>query len=159
MKRRRHGGRRSPLIVHYRGRKGVKDETLAKRCGFTDVEQMYRVLGQKLLLLPRSCWFELPPAKRSGKEQDPARPVMVFTLSGVIMVAAWLATECALEVSIALAPLLRTRRRASKNKQRRPSRADDPKRQTQYEGAVDRLHSCWVRLDKKIELSIRPGRR
>jgi hypothetical protein len=140
------------LIVHYRGLKGVKDAVLADICGFTEARQLYRALGQRLLLLSRSCWFELQPSKRGGDE-DQARPVNVFTLSGVIMITTWLATERALEVGMALAPLLRTRRRASKNKQRRPPRSDDPVRQAKYQKAIANAYIAWTALEKSIERS------
>jgi hypothetical protein len=144
------------LVVHHRGRKGVKDAALARECGFTEVQQMYRLLGQKLLLLARSCWFELRPEKRAGDE-DQQRPVIVFTLSGVIMVTTWLATERARNVGMTLAPLLTTRRRASKNKQRRPRRMNDPPRQTKYQRALARLQIEWSKLEKRLEKAIRPA--
>jgi hypothetical protein len=141
------------LITHHEGLKGVKDAALAAECGYEEVQQMYRCLGQKLLLLSRSCWFELRSSKR---DEDQSRPVYIFTLSGVIMITIWLATERALQVGMALAPLLTTRRRASKNKQRRPRRAHDPRRQAKYQRAVGRLHVARSRLEKKIERSIGP---
>jgi hypothetical protein len=149
MNSRRGGKHLAHLVIHHRGRKGVKDAALAEACGFTEVEQMYRLLGRKLLLLSRSCWFELQPDRRnSGKDQ--AYPVNVFTLSGVIMITTWLATERALKVGMALVPLLGTRRRASKNKQRRPRRAADPPRQAKYQSALARLQIEWSKLEKKL---------
>jgi len=142
------------LVVHHRGLKGVKDADLAEECGFSEAQQMYQQLGQKLLKLTRSCWYELRTNKR-GADEGQARPTYVFTLSGVIMVTAWLATERALEVGMALAPLLRTRRRASKIKQRRPRRANDPVRQAKYERAVAGLIRARRTLEKAIERSIR----
>jgi hypothetical protein len=136
------------LIVHHRGRRGVKDAALAEKCGFPDVQQMYRRLGQKLLELTRSCWFEIRSDK-SDSEQDPPRRVYIFTLSGVMMIAAWLRSDRALEVAMALAPLLSVRRRASKNKQRRPRRQDDPPRQGKYQTAWTRFEAQRSKLEKK----------
>lgn len=141
------------LIIHNRGRKGVKDADLAHACGFT-VQQMYRRLGQKLLKLTPSCRFEL----RSGRHDsdgDQGRPVYAFTLSGVIMIMTWLGTDRALDVGTALVPLLEVRRRASKNKQRRPRRQDDPPRQTKYQLAWGRFQIQRIRLEKSIEKFLR----
>lgn len=138
------------LVVHHQGLKGVKDAALAEKCGFKEVREMYRRLGQKLLLLSRSCWFELNTNKR-GSDDHRSRPEYVFTLSGVIMITIWLATQRALEVGMAFAPLLTTRRRASKNKLRRPRRENDPRRQARYQSALDRLHLARSRLEKKIQ--------
>lgn len=143
------------LITHHEGLKGVKDAVLAAECGYKKVQQMYRCLGQRLLLLSRSCWFELRSSQR-GRGEHPSRPEYVFTLSGVIMITIWLATERALQVGMALAPLLTTRRRTSKNKKRRPRRAHDPRRQAKYQRALDRLTIARSRLEKKIKLSIGP---
>ncbi len=99
---------------------------------------MYRRLGQKLLKLARSSWFELQPEKGSSDEAQ-SRPMIVFTLSGVIMICAWLNTERALDAGMGLAPLLKNRRRASKNKERRPRRSNDPPRQAKYQSASARL--------------------
>jgi hypothetical protein len=140
------------LIVHHEGQKGVKEGALAGEFGYKEVQQMYRRLGRKLLLLTRSCWFEL----RSSKRKDQSRPVYVFTLSGVIMITIWLSTDRALEVCMALAPLLTTRRRASKNKPRRPGRANDARRQARYQRAVDNLYIARSRLEKSIEKSMGP---
>lgn len=153
----RGGKHLAHLIVHHRGRKGVRDAELARECGFTEAWQMYRQLGQKLLLLSRSCWFELRPEKPGSDENRP-RPVYIFTLSGVMMITAWLATERALNVGRALASLLGTRRRASKNRQRRPRRADDPSRQRKYQSSLARLELASSRVEKKVELSIGPAR-
>ena len=127
------------LIVHHRGRKGVKDAHFAAECGFT-AEQMYRRLGEKLLKLARSSWFEMQPEKRGG-ETGESRPMIVFTLSGVITMCAWLGTDRALETGMALAPLLKNRHRASKNKERRPRRVNDPVRQEKYLSAAARLQA------------------
>lgn len=118
------------LVVYNSGRKGIRDADLAEVCGFT-AEQMYGRLGHKLLQLARSSWFELQPAKSSDQRDD--RPVIVYTLSGVIMITAWLGSERALEFAIAILPLLKIRRRASKNKQRRPRRVNDPSREAKYQ--------------------------
>lgn len=125
------------LTVYHHGRKGVRDADLANACGCT-LEQMYGRLGHKLLLLARSSWYELRPAK-SG--QGEARPVTVFTLSGVIMIAAWLGSDRALNFATDILPLLKMRQRASKNKQRRPRRVNDPTRQERYERAQARLQA------------------
>lgn len=162
---RRHGGKAlsrkraasnhfAHLIVHHERQKGVKDAVLARECGFS-VRQMYGRLGQHLLELTRSCWFELRRDKHK-RDQDPPRRVYIFTLSGVIMVTARLRSERALEVATALAPLLTTRRRASKNKQRRPRRTHDARRQARYQRAVDNLYIARSRLEKSIEKSMGP---
>lgn len=117
------------LIIHNRGRKAVRDVDLACQFGLT-VEQMYARLGHKLLMFSRSSWFEVQPEKQRGAH---SRPVIAFTLSGVIMVSASLGMEHALAAGMELLPLLKTRRRSSKNKQRRARRAHDPSRQSQYE--------------------------
>jgi hypothetical protein len=140
------------LIVPHEGLKGVKEGALAGECGYKEVQQMYRRLGRKLLLLTRSCWFEL----RSSKRKDQSRPVYVFTLSGVIMITIWLGTDRALDACMALAPLLTTRRRTSKNKQRRPRRTSDARRQAKYQKAVDNLYIARSRLEKSIERSMGP---
>lgn len=129
MNRRGDGKDIAQLVVYNSGRKGVRDVDLAEACGFK-VEQMYGRLGHKLLMLARSSWFELQPAKSS---RDDARPVIVFTLSGVIMISAWLGTERALEFGTEILPLLKMRHRASKNKRRRPRRVNDPPRQAKYQ--------------------------
>lgn len=142
----RHDGGKgiAQLIVHSSGRKGVRDADFADRCGLT-VKQMYGRLGQKLLTLARSSWFELQPDKRSGDRAD-ARPVIVFTLSGVIMISAWLGTGRALEFAMAVVPMLKTRRRSSKNRKRRPPRKDDPARQAIYERVLAKLQEEMQRV-------------
>lgn len=136
---RRRAARREPveefahLIIHNRGRKAIRDEDLAHRFGLT-VEHMYRRLGCKLLLFSRTSWFELQPEKGSEKaRRGHFRPMIAFTLSGVIMVSASLGMERALAAGMTIVPLLKTRRRSSKNRQRRPRRLDDPPKQTHYE--------------------------
>lgn len=138
------------LIIHHRGRKAVRDEDLARRFGLT-VEQMYRRLGRKLLLFSRNSWFEVQPEKRPAKrpvknERGHPRPAVAFTLSGVIMVSASLGTEQALAAGMAFVPLLKTRRRSSKNRQRRPRRANDPPRQAQYEKVFATLQLEFSKL-------------
>lgn len=121
------------LIIHNRGRKAVRDEDLAQRFGLT-VEQMYRRLGRKLLLFSRSSWFEVQPEKRAqNSKSGHSRPAIAFTLSGVIMVSASLGMEHALAAGMAIVPLLKTRRRSSKNRRRRSRRANEPERQAQYQ--------------------------
>lgn len=116
-------------IIHNRGRKAVRDEDLAHRVGLT-VGQMYGRLGRKFLLFSRSSWFEVLPEKQRGAHSHPA---IAFTLSGVIMMTASLGMETALAAGMEIVPLLKTRRRSSKNKQRRPRRAHDPSRQAKYQ--------------------------
>lgn len=151
-------GRREPeeeiahLIIHHRGRKAVKEEDLARRFGLT-VEQMYRRLGRKLLLFSRSSWFEVQPEKGPGKrpvknERGHPRSAIAFTLSGVIMVSASLGMEHALAAGMAFVPLLKTRRRSSKNRQRRPRRANDSQRQAQYQKVFANLQ---LELSKLLE--------
>lgn len=142
---RRDGGKDiAQLIVHNTGRKGVRDADFAAGCGFT-VKQMYQRLGQKLLMIARSSWFELQPEKRSGTQGD-ARPVIVFTLSGVIMISAWLGTERALQFAMTIVPLLKTRRRSSKNRKRRPPRQHEPSRQASYSKVFAKLQQELQRL-------------
>lgn len=147
MDRRSGGQELAELIVYNSGRKGIRDADLAQACGFT-VEQMYGRLGHKLLMIARSSWFELQPAKYIGAQGEP-RPVIVFTLSGVIMISAWLGTERALEVAIAILPLLRLRQRSSKNKRRRPRRVNDPSRQTKYQRVLARLQDVVSKAPRR----------
>lgn len=140
MNRRGDGKDIAQLVVYNSGRKGVRDVDLAEACGFT-VEQMYGRIGHKLLLLARSSWFELQPAKGSSDQGD-ARPVIVFTLSGVIMMSAWLGTERALEFGTEILPLLKMRHRASKNKRRRPRRVNAPSRQAKYQRGLAGLQAA-----------------
>lgn len=130
------------LIIHNGGRKAVRDEDLARQFGLT-VEQMYRRLGRKLLLFSRSSWFEVQPQKGSVTR---SRPAVAFTLNGVIMVSASLGMEQALTAGMAIVPLLKTRRRSSKNRQRRPRRVHDPSRQAMYETVFARLQAEMQRL-------------
>jgi hypothetical protein len=147
MNRRSGGPDLAELIVYNSGRKGIRDADLAQACGFT-VEQMYGRLGHKLLMIARSSWFELQPAKYSGAQGEP-RPVIVFTLSGVIMISAWLGTERALEVAIAILPSLRLRQRSSKNKRRRPRRVQHPSRQARYQRALARLQEVASKVPRR----------
>ena len=130
------------LIIHNRGRKAVRDEDLAGQFGLT-VEQMYRRLGRKLLLFSRSSWFEVQPEK--GSVTHP-RPAVAFTLNGVIMLSASLRMERALAAGTAIVPLLKTRRRSSKNRERRPRRVQDPSRQAAYEQVFAKLQAELQRL-------------
>lgn len=130
------------LIIHNCGRKAVRDEDLAPQFGLT-VEQMYRRLGRKLLLFSRSSWFEVQPEKGSATH---SRPAVAFTLNGVIMVGASLRMERALAAAMAIVPLLKTRRRSSKNRERRPRRAQDPTRQASYERVFAKLQAELQRL-------------
>jgi len=151
---RRPGGKDEPdealehLIIHNRGRKAIKEADLARECGLS-VEQMYRRVGHKLLLFSRGSWFEVLPEKRRVARQrthSSSRPDIAFVLSGVIMITAALGADHALKTGMALAPLLRTRRRSSKNRRRRPSRANDPPRQVGYERVFARLQSQMRKL-------------
>lgn len=130
------------LIIHHHGRKAVLDADLARRSGLT-VEQMYRRLGRKLLLFSRSSWFEVQPQKGS---ESRSRTALAFTLSGIIMVSASLGMEQALAAGMAFVPLLKTRRRSSKNRERRPPRARDPSRQAVYERVFAKLQAELKRL-------------
>jgi hypothetical protein len=130
------------LIIHNRGRKAVRDEDLARSFGLT-VEQLYRRLGRKLLLFSRSSWFEVQPEKGSDRH---TRTAIAFTLSGIIMLSASLGMEHALATGMALVPLLKTRRRTSKNRQRRPRRNADPSRQAMYEQVFAKLQAELQRL-------------
>jgi hypothetical protein len=109
---------------------------------------MYGRLGHKLLMIARSSWFELQPVKNSGAQGE-SRPIIVFTLSGVIMISAWLGTERALEVAIAILPLLRLRQRSSKNKKRRPRRIDDSSRQAKYQHGLARLQDVVSKVPRR----------
>jgi hypothetical protein len=129
-------------LIHNRGRKAMRDEDLARHFGLT-AEQMYRRLGRKLLLFARSSWFEVLPEKGSKVH---VRPALAFTLSGVILVSAALGMERAVEAGMAIVPLLKTRRRSSKNRERRPRRAQDPSRQARYARAFERLQVGLQRL-------------
>jgi len=154
---RRTGGGLARLVVHNRGRKGVKDAVLAEECGVS-AKEMYRRLGQKLLYIPRSGWFEQEQEKRN-RDQDSTLPILVFTLTGVIAITAWLDTPQSHKAGLTLAPLLSTRRRASKNKQRRPPRVDDAARQAKYESALTRLQAARSngrqRARTKLEAAVR----
>lgn len=136
------------LIIHNRGRKAVRDADLAREFGLT-VEQMYRRLGRKLLLFARSSWFEVQLEKGSSAH---TRTAIAFTLSGIIMVSASLRMESALAAGMAIVPLLKTRRRASKNRQRPARRKDQASRQAMYEKVFARLQLELQRL-----LSARSG--
>ena len=131
-----------PLIIHNRGRKAVRDQDLASCFGLR-VEQMYRRLGRKLLLFSRDSWFEVQPEK--GSTRHP-RPAIAFTLNGVIMVSASLRMEQALAAGIAILPLLKTRRRSSKNRPRRARRMRDPSRQASYATVFANLQTRMQRL-------------
>lgn len=130
------------LIIHNRGRKAVRDDNLARAFGLT-VEQMYRRLGRKLLLFSRSSWFEVQPEKGSRIH---TRPAVAFTLSGIIMVSASLRMERALTAGMLIVPLLKTRRRSSKNRKRRARRKDEPVRQATYMKVLARLQLQLQRL-------------
>lgn len=128
----------------------MQEQELARRCGIS-LEQMYRRLGSKLLLFSRTSWFEVQPQKRAGMKQGahrdrPSRPSIAFTQSGVILVGASLGTQQALRAAMALVPLLRTRRRSSKNRERRPRRANDPPRQARYRRVFAKLQAEMARL-------------
>ena len=130
------------LIIHNRGRKAVRDEDLARQFGLS-VEQMYRRLGRKLLLFARSSWFEVLPEKGSTTH---LRPAVAFTLSGVILVSASLGSERALAAGMAIVPLMKTRRRSSKNRKRRPPRKDDLSRQAVYASVLAKLQQVMQRV-------------
>jgi hypothetical protein len=149
---RRSGGGLARLITRHRGRKGVKDAALAKECGFT-VDEMYRRLGSKLLMIPRSGWFAMEP-DQPDNDQELALPIIVFTKNGVIAVTAWLDTDRSREVGLRLVHLLSTRRRASKNKSRRPRRAHDPARQAKFQRADAPLRVAWRKLRIRIHTEL-----
>lgn len=123
------------LIIHNRGRKAVRDEDLARHFGLT-VEQMYRRLDRKLLLFSRGSWFEVQPEKGGSTH---TRQAVAFTLSGIIMVSASLRMDSALAAGMAIVPLLKIRRRSSKNRKRRVCRKNDLLRQAMYEKVFARL--------------------
>jgi hypothetical protein len=57
------------------------------------------------------------------------------------MVSASLRMERALVAGLAILPLFKTRRRSSKNRERRARRKDDPSRQAMYEKVFARLQA------------------
>ena len=130
-------------IVRNGGRKAIKDADLASRFGVT-LGAFYRRLGDKLLLLPRQSMFRLAPKKSRGTASTPS--ALCFTQSGVILVAALFGGKRALQAGVEVALGLKTRRRSSKQKQRRPRRADDPDRAAAYDQALARLHAQMSKI-------------
>jgi hypothetical protein len=154
----RRGGGLEHLIIHNRGRKAIKEGDLAYQCGLT-VEQMYRRVGYRLLLFSRGSWFEVQPEKHREelrRKSLNSRPDIAFVLSGVIMMTASLGMKQALKAGMALMPLLRTRRRSSKNRERRPRRANDPPRQAEYAKVFAKLQSQMRKLLEGWPLGVTP---
>lgn len=132
----------APLIIVIRGVKAIRDKDVAALFGLSRAALYDRIAGKLWRFKPRA-FYKLSQSNDRGRRD--ARPALVFTQSGVMLIAGILADDDSLEIGMDIAHALKIRRRSSAQKKRPARRANDPEKTAGYDAAKTRLTAARLR--------------